>query len=447
VPQSIVALMKVPASAYDAPWLIEALQAAIELELSTIPPYLCGLWSIIDPDHEVATTIREIVLEEMGHMGLACNLLTTIGGTPQLNTPAAVPLYPGPLPGGVRPELTVYLSGLTPDLVKDVFLEIETPEHAPVAAIEDFPTIGAFYSAILAAFEGLSASSITGARQRSSLGVGVFPIKSIEDARRAIAQIQRQGEGTAASPFSNNDDPTELAHYYRFKEIVKGHRLKEVSPQQWDFVGAPVPFPSTFPVARVPPGGYVESQAFDTQYTDVLNLLQRAWEHDEQAALSQAIRRMGALEDTARALMQQPRPTAGGNFGPSFLLIAQRAGVAPTTGAAPQGSEYARVLAILDNAIGGPTAQIGVHGPFWRGLTRDQFVAKKVFGLKIVDVGNGPGSNLVRALRGEVPFGADQPGTPPEAEFSRMPAGFPPVQAADITFIEQWINNGCPDTP
>ena len=40
-------------------------------------------------------------------MGLACNMLTTIGGTPQINTPAAVPKYPGHLPGGVRPHLTV----------------------------------------------------------------------------------------------------------------------------------------------------------------------------------------------------------------------------------------------------------------------------------------------------------------------------------------------------
>jgi len=46
----------------------------------------------------------------MFHLGLACNILSAIGGTPQIL--AAVPTYPGPLPGDVRPQLTVYLGTL-----------------------------------------------------------------------------------------------------------------------------------------------------------------------------------------------------------------------------------------------------------------------------------------------------------------------------------------------
>lgn len=104
-----------------------------------------------------------------------------------------------------------------------------------------------------------------------------------------------------------------------------------------------------------------------------------------------------------------------------------------------------RVIQILDEAIGGPDANIRAHGPFWRGLTRDQFVARKVFGLDLVVVGQGAASNLVKALKGEAPFGADLPNPPTGAQFSRMPSGLPPVSEEHLAVIEQWIDDGCPD--
>jgi hypothetical protein len=85
-------------------------------------------------------------------------------------------------------------------------------------------------------------------------------------------------------------------------------------------------------------------------------------------------------------------------------------------------TRFERVIQILDQSIGGPGVNIGVHQAFWRGLTRDQFVAKKVFRLAIVTVSDGAGSNLVKALKGQSLFGIDLPDPPPDAEFSRMPA-------------------------
>jgi photosystem II stability/assembly factor-like uncharacterized protein len=105
---------------------------------------------------------------------------------------------------------------------------------------------------------------------------------------------------------------------------------------------------------------------------------------------------------------------------------------------------YKHVVDILDQAIGGPGANIGVHGAFWRGVSRDEFVAKNVLGLPLVVVGNGAGSNLVKALRGQSPFGADLNPPPPDAQFDRMPSGFDPVATADIDFIQAWIDDGCP---
>jgi rubrerythrin len=92
----IVRLMQISPNQRDEQWIKSSLQAAIALELSTIPPYLCGLWSIKDPTEEAAQLIRSIALDEMFHMGLVCNMLSAVGGAPRIIT--AAPTYPQPLP-------------------------------------------------------------------------------------------------------------------------------------------------------------------------------------------------------------------------------------------------------------------------------------------------------------------------------------------------------------
>ena len=108
---------------------------------------------------------------------------------------------------------------------------------------------------------------------------------------------------------------------------------------------------------------------------------------------------------------------------------------------------FQRVIEILDQAIGGPDVGIGRHGAFWRGITRDEFVAKKVLGKALVVPGDAAASNLVRSLKGQAPFGSDLPEPPPGAGLRRMPAGRPAVPAESIAFIERWINDGCPEEP
>lgn len=100
-------------------------------------------------------------------------------------------------------------------------------------------------------------------------------------------------------------------------------------------------------------------------------------------------------------------------------------------------ADFARVLDILDNAIGGSGVQIGAHRAFWRGLTRDQFINRSVFGLKLIELGDGARSNLIKALKGEAPFD--------DSSFRRMPGGLPPVPAAQIAEIEGWIDAGAPE--
>ena len=106
-------------------------------------------------------------------------------------------------------------------------------------------------------------------------------------------------------------------------------------------------------------------------------------------------------------------------------------------------NRFQQVQGLLDDAVGGLGAVVpGPHGAFWRNQTRDQFVAFKILGLPIVALGNGGGSNIVKALRGEAPFGADI-GTA-GATFRRMPAGRSPMPPDRIDFISNWIDDGCP---
>jgi rubrerythrin len=83
--------MEIPIEEHGVEWLRESLQAAIELEFATVPVYLCGMWSIKDQGNPVRGTIRSVVIDEMFHMGLACNMLTTIRGTPEVHTQRVIP--------------------------------------------------------------------------------------------------------------------------------------------------------------------------------------------------------------------------------------------------------------------------------------------------------------------------------------------------------------------
>jgi Ferritin-like len=325
----IVELMGVERSERDVAWLQQALQSAVELEFSTIPVYLSGMWSIQDQSGEVYDLVNSVVLEEMLHMGLACNMLRGIGGAPQI-TP---PVYPGPLPGGVRPGLEVYLAGLSPATV-EMYMQIEQPEHPVTADGDGYPTIGAFYDAILAAFQTLSPPISPSGQLTAELSVDVpdppgpdksiqedlTPVGSVGDVEQAIATIKDQGEGTALSP----DAPEyggELAHYYRFGEIYHGRHFVP-TPEGWQWAGDPVEFPACYPVARVPAGGYPdvpESQAFDQAFAELVGHLENAWGTGGQSELDQAIGMMFRLYDLAQALVTKPLPGGGDNYGPDFI--------------------------------------------------------------------------------------------------------------------------------
>ena len=323
---SVGRLLAVPEDLRGSAWIRSALQVAVELELATIPAYLCGWWSVKDRGSEAARLIRRIVGDEMFHLGVVSNLLVAMGGQPQIRD--AAPSYPGPLPGGVRDGVTVYLSGLTKSLVHDVMMAIEAPE-TPLAQSEDTsPTVGAFYNELQKAFRSTAPELSTRGQLSEHIGSDVLkPIENLDDVEWALEMVKEQGEGTASSPSDTFEDD-HPAHYYAFGEIYHGRRLRKVGGK-WEFTGSPVPFPDVRPMARVPEGGWPDPSThvrqllnrFDAAYHSVLNSLDHAWDGGGPRALNTAVHAMRGLEAPAIELMETAIPGGSGTYGPEFCPL------------------------------------------------------------------------------------------------------------------------------
>jgi hypothetical protein len=332
--------------------LMQALQVAIELEHSTIPPYLCALYSIqAGTNVEVAELIRSVVIEEMLHMALACNILISIGGNPKIGHAKFVPTYPGPLPGGLRSGLIVHLRRCSIQQIRDCFMSIEEPEETAEIRrrrlTPNYPfdphlfTIGWFYDEISKSLTELSnQGAITFGNTDKQVsewsGLGkLYVISSLQDALNAITEIKEQGEGSG--PFNPDDPQKELAHYYKFAEIVAGRHLVKTeiktekgTEKTFSYTGAPIPFDpdSVWPmiddpnIVLYPQGSRAQilSMQFAQTYQALLKGLNRTFNGEPQY-LREAIGLMYSLDLAARQLMQTPSGIKDGTTaGPSFQL-------------------------------------------------------------------------------------------------------------------------------
>ncbi|EGX56513.1 hypothetical protein SZN_27376, partial [Streptomyces zinciresistens K42] len=323
---SVARLMAVPREGRGADWIRSALQVAVGLELATIPPYLCGWWSVKDQGSEVARMIRHIVGDEMQHLGLVCNMLVAVGGRPRIK--AAAPVYPGPLPGGVRAGVTVYLSGLTKPFVRDVMMAIEAPEEPLTSGAVSSPTVGEFYGGLLDAFRALR-PELSAAGQVTTYvgGDELRPVRTLAEVEHAIGVIREQGEGTESSPNESFEDDFP-AHYYAFGEIYHGRGLR-ATDAGWRYTGPPVPFPDARPMAPVPAGGRRGAPAavnrllfrFDAMYSTVLDSLDAAWAGGGARTLNAAVHTMRGLEYPAVELMETPIPGTRTTYGPQFHAL------------------------------------------------------------------------------------------------------------------------------
>jgi hypothetical protein len=325
------------------PAVLKALGNAVKLEHATIPLYLYALYSL-DPARNgaIAGIIRSVVIEEMLHMTLACNVLNALGGSPVIDRPDVLPTYPGPLPGGVQSELTVHLAPFSTGQL-DAFMTVEEPEtplHFPVrealAAPEPPQTIGEYYNAIQRQIAALGDGAFDGDR-RKQVGPdtmdGAVVVTNVASAAAAIGVIVREGEGTTESPLEAAGGDV-VAHYYRFAEIHFGKRLiknPDAGPatppdQRYVYGGAALPFDPagvypapTDPKAANYPAGSAARQACDTfnyTYTGLLKTLHALF-NGRPGLINAAIGLMMSLKQQAQDMMSGSNP-AGPPVGPSF---------------------------------------------------------------------------------------------------------------------------------
>ncbi|TDL17872.1 hypothetical protein BD410DRAFT_535231 [Rickenella mellea] len=312
--------------------LQEHLQTAIAVELSTIPLYLYGMYSVNQPGSPVPSNIRGVVLEEMLHLSLAGNTLLAVGGTPKLYDSSIIPKYPAPMLGRV-PELILELRGLTKENLQ-LFIDVETPEakDAPPES-DNYQSLGQFYKAIelgLAYLNYVTPTLFNPATvafqfnpnppdpntvfdpEHSDSG-GLVAVKDLASALTAMKTIVDQGEGNPG-PY---DDPLKLEkdHYDIFKDLRDGTDTWQTFPI--------ISNPTTAGYLAIDKNIHQVSITFDMAYCYLLMTIEKFWtvsSTDGRNALSGNLFGImgGVLSPLANFLIQQPIGTSGEVAGPCF---------------------------------------------------------------------------------------------------------------------------------
>ena len=328
--------------------LREHLQWAIELEHSTIPPYLCALYSI-EPgrNFDAVEVISSVVVEEMLHLTLAANLLNAVGGRPLLDIPQMLPGYPRPLPHSDRSfEISLFRFGAE---AIETFLKIEQPSSANgLPEGDNYETIGQFYQAIKLGLRELSealgeANVFCGepARQVTdqhfySGGGRIIAVDSLATALAALEEIVEQGEGAGHAQVWDGDSDVfhperdQVAHYYRFRELQFGRRYRRGDTPRsgptggpisidWDAVRSMRSNPRTADHVAGSPIRLAQEE-FNHSYCALLQRLEEAFNGAPQM-LGTAIGAMYILKAQAQALMQMPTEDGLAAAGPSFEYV------------------------------------------------------------------------------------------------------------------------------
>jgi CDGSH-type Zn-finger protein/uncharacterized Fe-S cluster protein YjdI len=306
------------------------------------------------------SAISSVAVEEMVHLALVSNLLTSIGFAPQFARPN-FPVAPGYHPSGIVISLARFeLATL------DHFIYLERPEGLDIPdgagfdpppsctratrsdrlmpSSEDYGTVGHFYRGIRAGFVTLAAQlgekALFVGDPRAQVGQdlvalpGLSIVTDLSSALTAIDTIVEQGEGTQTD--------SARSHYRRFLSVRDEYRsLKSARP---DFEPAyPV---ARNPVLRNPPDpknkvyitDHKTSRVMDlgnAPYSHALRILAQAFGHADdpphaprRALADSAIEMMSLLSTVAEMLCRIPAGNEhpGVNAGLSFAMARSRAG-------------------------------------------------------------------------------------------------------------------------
>lgn len=331
----------------DRAALRDLLQAALMLELSTIPPYATALYSMKDQGQydrsapevvnaEPAEVIRQVMVEEMLHMVLVANVLNAIGFAPVMNDPVQVPRYPRRMLGDRGP--LIRLRRFDPDQIR-AFREIERGVEDPERARGGgYTTIGGFYLYLqqrlqdavaawgeAAIFTGAPARQI-GTADYYGAGGAVITVKDLSSACQAIAKIMDEGEGADLGHRAGDGDPIpappgaereDIGHFFKFNEILHSRFYEpdnhpDTAPTGDDMV---VDWSAVSPMRDDPkqadyaalPDILAMSQAFNASYRALLDGLNAAF-NGEKGRLAGLVPVMYQLRERAQKLMRVPLP-------------------------------------------------------------------------------------------------------------------------------------------
>lgn len=335
----------------DVESLRQHLQWAVALEHATLPPYLCGLYSIEEGSNpEAVEVIRSVFIEEMLHLTLAANILNAVGGFPLLDSASVLPSYPTCLPHS-NGAFEVSLIKFSREAVA-TFLKIERPgEHDCLPEDDSYETIGQFYEALEEGLVRLSRELGEGALFCGDLrrqvtddlyyggGGRVIVVSDLESALAALAEIVDQGEGLQHQEIWDEDrsvahpDREEVAHYFRFNELAIGRSYRPgdtpksgpTGPEfavDWDAVHNMRPNPRS---RDYPEGSAIRERLedFNRSYSGILHLLDKSF-NGSPRLLAVAMGAMYGLKEQAVALMGLPSGDGETTVGPSFEYVAPK---------------------------------------------------------------------------------------------------------------------------
>jgi hypothetical protein len=323
------------------------LETAIGVEFGTLPPYLYAMFSI-PPGENVAAAnlIKSVLMQEMIHMCLACNIMNALGGTIKL----VPPKYPGPLPGDIGPigkdALVIHLYRLSEKAMKQG-MAIEQPEKIPkypvVGIAPGAPatgTIGQFYARLDAFLATLPPGAWQPGRNQitdDQFFTGqLFAVNNYDDAHRAIEEIVSEGEGAKDEPL---DFQNELAHYYRFGEVFHDKVLTKIpkppgyqwGPEKlgvdWKKVFPAIDDPGTHDFSKDSQRARDAQDACNAAFTQMVDALQQAVTGTE-GALGNAVRAMFDLRLATQVALRTPLADGVSVAGPAFLYTPNKGGAA-----------------------------------------------------------------------------------------------------------------------
>ncbi|HYI47621.1 MAG TPA: ferritin-like protein [Allosphingosinicella sp.] len=321
------------------------LETAIGLEFGTLPPYLYAMFSI-PPGKNVAAAnlIKSVLMQEMIHMCLACNIMNALGGTVKL----VPPKYPGPLPGDIGPigkdALVIHLYRLSKEGMKQG-MDIEQPETIPnfpvLKAAPGVPatgTIGQFYQRLddfLATLPpGVWKKGRNQITDNQFFTGQLFAVNDYADAHRAIEEIVSEGEGAKDEPL---DFQQELAHYYRFGEVYHDRVLTKIAKPPgyqwgpaklgviWKDVFPAIPDPGTHDFSKDSAAARAAQAACNAAYTRMVDALQQAVT-GTKGALGNAVRAMFDLRLATQVALRTPLADGVSVAGPAFLYTPIKGG-------------------------------------------------------------------------------------------------------------------------